>query len=396
MNPQIAPINPFSMLHRGGVFAFEIALMFVSLMPKPPSRLLLLMGGTGRMQKSISEAAESLPLVRGYIKANHGRRSLPFEDWMSHSNPNDQWWAPYDFSAVVDNLNVPVLLQGAWLDMYTNEIFAQYQRLRERGVDAALMMADTSHSGFVRSMSTMLPSTVAWFQAAFVGDQSSQAGTILGETKGSGEWQSFTGWPPQQSPLVMYLHEGAQLAERESRDSVPDSYQYDPSDPTPSIGGELLAPSVNYDNKTLVERADVLFYSSELLDVAVEIAGPISVELYCTSSLDHTDFFVRLCNVFPTGEIRTVGEAVLRINSAKHIRADDGVWLIKLNLSQSLCRFETGHRISLLICSGAHPRFARNTGTGEPLATASSLRSADQKVYHDSKHPSKVTMNKSA
>ena len=45
--------------------------------------------------------------------------------------------------------------------------------------------------------------------------------------------------------------------------------------------------------------------------------------------------------------------------------------------------FRAGHRIRLQVSSGAHPLFARNAGTGEPLATGATLRSADQEVFHD-------------
>ena len=47
--------------------------------------------------------------------------------------------------------------------------------------------------------------------------------------------------------------------------------------------------------------------------------------------------------------------------------------------------FRAGHRIRLQVSSGAHPLFARNAGTGEPLATGANLRSADQEILHDAR-----------
>jgi len=46
----------------------------------------------------------------------------------------------------------------------------------------------------------------------------------------------------------------------------------------------------------------------------------------------------------------------------------------------------------LQISSGAHPRYARNTGSGEPLATATKLVPAVQEVFHDAEHPSSVIL----
>ncbi|MEE1758852.1 CocE/NonD family hydrolase C-terminal non-catalytic domain-containing protein [Streptomyces sp. SP18BB07] len=51
-------------------------------------------------------------------------------------------------------------------------------------------------------------------------------------------------------------------------------------------------------------------------------------------------------------------------------------------------RFRRGRRIRVQVSSGAFPRYARSPGTGEPLATATTLRAADQSVPHGPEHPS--------
>jgi predicted acyl esterase len=50
--------------------------------------------------------------------------------------------------------------------------------------------------------------------------------------------------------------------------------------------------------------------------------------------------------------------------------------------------FKRGHRIRLQVSSGAHPLYIRNTGTGEPLTSATALCVADQEIFHDGQHPS--------
>ena len=55
-------------------------------------------------------------------------------------------------------------------------------------------------------------------------------------------------------------------------------------------------------------------------------------------------------------------------------------------------RFRRGHRIRVQVSSGAHPRYARNTGTGEPLVSATTLVAAGQEVFHDPERPSAVTL----
>ena len=52
--------------------------------------------------------------------------------------------------------------------------------------------------------------------------------------------------------------------------------------------------------------------------------------------------------------------------------------------------FRRGHRIRLQVSGGAHPRYGRNHGTAEPLATSTRLQASDRTVLHDAQHPSAV------
>jgi predicted acyl esterase len=65
---------------------------------------------------------------------------------------------------------------------------------------------------------------------------------------------------------------------------------------------------------------------------------------------------------------------------------------VRVDLWPTAHQFRPGHRIRLQVSSGAHPRYARNTGSGEPLATATTLCTAKQGVYHDPAHPSAVLL----
>jgi predicted acyl esterase len=44
------------------------------------------------------------------------------------------------------------------------------------------------------------------------------------------------------------------------------------------------------------------------------------------------------------------------------------------------------------VTSGAHPRFIRNLGTDEPLATATKMRIANQAIFHDPDRPSGIVL----
>ena len=55
-------------------------------------------------------------------------------------------------------------------------------------------------------------------------------------------------------------------------------------------------------------------------------------------------------------------------------------------------RFKRSNRLRLQVSSGAHPLFARNTGNGVALATATKLCAADQEIWHDAAHPSTLVL----
>ncbi|HYT45630.1 MAG TPA: CocE/NonD family hydrolase C-terminal non-catalytic domain-containing protein, partial [Methylomirabilota bacterium] len=65
---------------------------------------------------------------------------------------------------------------------------------------------------------------------------------------------------------------------------------------------------------------------------------------------------------------------------------------IQINIWPIAYRFRRGQRIRIQVSSGAHPRFVRNLGTGEPLSTATKLQVAEQAIYHDPEHPSAIVL----
>jgi putative CocE/NonD family hydrolase len=200
-------------------------------------------------------------------------------------------------------------------------------------------------------------------------------------------------WPPPARSVRWHLHPGGVLHPRAPLASPPDRYRYDPSDPTPSVGGTLLARSGGpRDNRALERRSDVLVFSSSALVRDLEVVGPITAELHVRSTLEHTDFFVRLCDVEPSGKSLNLCDGLVRVTPASWRRGDAGIGVVQVALWPAAHVFRRGHRLRVQVSSGAHPRFARNLGGGEPLASAVAMHSADQEVWHDPDHPSAIVL----
>jgi uncharacterized protein len=65
-------------------------------------------------------------------------------------------------------------------------------------------------------------------------------------------------------------------------------------------------------------------------------------------------------------------------------------------MSATAYQLGAGHRLRLQVSGGAHPRFARNTGTGEPLATATRLATVDLQILHGADSPCALSLPSSS
>ena len=153
-----------------------------------------------------------------------------------------------------------------------------------------------------------------------------------------------------------------------------------------------LSGQARVDNRGLEARPDVLAYTSAPLAGDLTVMGEVTAELCVASSREHTDFFARLCDVDPTGVSLNICDRLLRVTPGVPEPQPDGTLRVRLTLWPTAHLFRRGHRLRLQVSSGAHPRYSRNTGTGEPLATATTLARAEQRVFHDPGHPSAIVL----
>jgi uncharacterized protein len=147
------------------------------------------------------------------------------------------------------------------------------------------------------------------------------------------------------------------------------------------------------DNAPLERRSDVLTYTSTPLAQPLEVLGSVRAEVYLGSNRTHTDLFVRLCEVDARGVSTNVCDALRRLSPGVPAEGPDGTRRVEVELSPIAHRFARGHRLRVQLSSGAHPRFARNPGTGSSLDAADTeLLTADQRIFHDPQRPSAVVL----
>ncbi|MEW2397297.1 CocE/NonD family hydrolase [Streptomyces sp. NPDC046862] len=336
--------------------------------------------------KRTHRAQFTLPLNQADVAAI-GRRSQYIQDILAHGR-DDAHWTEVDHRARVAEVNVPVSSVGGWYDLFLPGQLRDYRALRAAGHPARLTVGPWTHTamGVFAEAATQ---TLEFGLAHARGEQPPERPPVRLFVTGEETWRDFESWPPAgYAPQRFHLHPAAALSPGEPSESAPDGYRYDPVDPTPAVGGVRFSPGLGgrVDNASLEARADVLTYSTAVLEEDVEVVGEVEAEIWFRSSLPHADVFVRLCDVDGKGRSTNLCDGLISLTGADRItRADVRLW-------PTAHVFRRGHRVRVQVSSGAFPRYARNPGTGEPRATATTLRAADQQVFHDPAHPSAVLL----
>lgn len=380
---------------QGGSFNLEASLNWSTMMTTQAAtgmRIRSLLQ-QGRVERRLEQAYRHLPLKRA-DQAAISQTSRPFQEHILHG-PEDAHWQSIDYSAQIGEVAAPMYLIGGWYDLFLYWQLKDYQALRAAGRQPYLLVGPWTHTS-PDGNRVQLHESLTWLRAHVKGDRNAlREAPVRLFVMGANAWRDFADWPPPARPEHWYLQPGGALAPTLPPTSEPDRYRYDPADPTPAVGGNSLGAQIHMgpkDNRALEARSDVLVYTSAVLEQDLEIIGPVTADLYVHSSLEHTDFFARLCVVEASGKSINLCDGILRLTPGSVTPEPDGSLHISIQIWPTACRLLKGQRVRVQVSSGAHPRFVRNLGTGEPLATATKLCVADQAVYHDPEHPSAILL----
>jgi putative CocE/NonD family hydrolase len=382
--------DPRSETYPGDGLALELALAWAQIASVQELRF-------GRLRpllrrRQFLRALDSWPLAQA--DRHLLGETVPFyQEWLARSSPDDPYWAPRVFSGDVAKVEATVDLVGGWYDSFLPGQLRDFRRLRDAGRPVHLTVGPWTH-----------------FSLGLIGEATRRAILVLrshlvhgagmpDETPvrvyvtGAGEWRDLSDWPPRGvDEQRWHLQPAGALAPTPPGPSEPDAYRYDPANPTPALGGPVFGRP-RRDNAPLERRSDVLTYTSTPLAQPLEVLGSVRAEVYLGSNRTHTDLFVRLCEVDARGVSTNVCDALRRLSPGVPAEGPDGTRRVEVELSPIAHRFARGHRLRVQLSSGAHPRFARNPGTGSSLDAADTeLLTADQRIFHDPQRPSAVVL----
>jgi len=340
-----------------------------------------------------------------------------YRDWVAHET-DDAYWKPWKISDHYGRMKIKALHAGGWHDIFLRGSIDNYIGMRrgsQAGAEQRLMVgpwahAATSPEGKIgevtfgkQAVLDMDGTVLRWSDYALKGTRNEYATGapvrifVLGENA----WRDEREFPLARArETSYYLHKGL-LTRTPPDNQAPETYEYDPANPVPTIGGRLCC-GVQYapgpaDQRGNEGRPDILIFSTPPLERDVEVTGWIRVVLYAASSAVDTDFTALLADVDSSGFARLLTDGIVRAryrNSTARVEPIEPgkVYKYDIDLWATSNLFKAGHRIRLYVSSSNFPRFDRNLNTGEAALGATRIVKARQTVYHDRQRPSALVL----
>jgi putative CocE/NonD family hydrolase len=383
----------------------------------------------GAPEPDWSEALWHLPMSEMY--QHYGGPKGAFNE-MAMRGPDDSAW--YDGALYNDGEDyaVPTLWVSSWYDLSTGPNLDIVEHIKHNASDPAvrdsqyIIVAPTPHCAMYRLRNPLIVGernmgdadfqfdrTLWDFLDSYVKDDDNGFGQNESKVRyfamGANEWRSDEVWPPRKAESTAYYlssESGANsllgdgLLDAILPDEEPDSdlIVYDPSNPVPSLGGNLWGASAgSFDNRQIEMRDDVLIYTTSAFDTAFEVAGKIEIILYVSSDAQDTDFTVKLLDVDPDGRAMNIDETIQRVRYRegydREVMMEQGeVYELRVSSMTTSNVFLSGHSLRIEVSSSNFPRFQRNLNTGGNNFTESRSVIARNRVHHSANYPSRIVL----
>ena len=359
-----------------------------------------------------------------------------YDRWLAELE-NDDFWRRISWAHRLKDIDIPVFSLGSWHDLVpggTTELFAgmcerapsdktrKSQKLLMGPWVHGQLASDVVSELYMGLSSTALLSDlpglhIRWFDHWLKGKDTGfmNEPPVRIFVMGDNVWRSENEWPLARTKWTnYYLHSSGRANTRDGDgmlDASPpaaaepfDAYLYDPRNPVPTVGGPTLLPGTMIganagpkEQSRVESRADVLVYTTAVLESDVEVTGPLKATLYARTTAPDTDWTVKLVDVHPDGRAYSVMDGIVRARyrsgpSHPELLEPGKVYEYQIDLQATSQVFKKGHRIRVQVSSSNFPCYPRNPNTGRPIATETELVPAMQTVLHDADHPSHIRL----
>ncbi len=253
-----------------------------------------------------------------------------FRDGFDHPLGTEPFWDDKrHFVRFEDMAKIPpVLLFCGWYDFFNAESCTHdWKAMKKLNDDCRMVIGPYTHWHVQAMQPKLWRSLLDFFDRHLLGDPAARElpsvdAFAMGHDMG---WMQMADWPPpdarERTFRMIRGEDGGpnELVERrdgtaESSEESEASYIYDPSYPTPQVGGATFNPACcgRWPQNAIEARADVLIFSSEPLQRPMLIAGEIKIHLEVVSNVEGTDYVARACQVTKDGESSNLADGIVR------------------------------------------------------------------------------------
>ncbi len=377
------------------------------------------------------------PLSKTQSPQYFNHRSYIWNEYLAHDT-YDNYWQKRNIRPYLSNITIPTLVVGGWFD--AEDLFGSlhiYEAIENQSPENKnyLVMGPWTHGAWSRNEwehfgtydfgmnvnDYFQDSLQTKFFNYFLKDKGNfDASEATVYETGSNKWRHFNQWPPANSVKEdLYFAANKSLSgEKESSPKDFDQYVSDPANPVPYtsvVAGKRNNGYMVEDQRFAVNRSDVLAYESPVLKKDITIAGKISADLFVSLSTTDADFVVKLIDVIPPGEIKETDAKNDAVSGdfQQMVRAEimrgkfrnsyekpqpfipGKISEVRINLNYVCHTFKKGHRIMVQVQSSWFPLVDINPQKflRIPDATEKDFQKSLIHIYHDEKHPSKITIS---
>ncbi len=414
MVPITATMSPYRILYERGVLNYSLALDWSIMVD-------------GKINNSTTEYNWFRPVTAPLNEIDDVlyKDNAPYDSWLDHPTP-DNYWSKIDLFAKGTRCNIPTLFIGGWYDIFAKSTLDEFVKVTAGGggkaKDSVLIMGPWSHSlrkqtgeinfGSGAGFEMIFQAMFTWLQK-YLGEEGENIPDppkIMLFVMGENKWRMEGEWPLARTRFKkMYFHSDNKNESPNSSgaltwfapgDEKYHEFYFDPKYPVPTVGGNFYPPQYAgpKNQSALEKREDVLIFTSEPLKEEMEITGPISVTLYASTSAKDTDFTAKLVSVERDGRAINLVDGIVRARYGKAVKnppsfVEPGeVVKYTIDLWATSYLFSKGQRLRVEISSSNFPRFDVNRNTGGNFATDNNYVIAHQKIYHNGKYPSHITL----
>ncbi|TVQ43627.1 MAG: CocE/NonD family hydrolase [Gammaproteobacteria bacterium] len=359
-------------------------------------------------------AVNHLPLVT--LAEQLGFDVPHFQDWLAHPSYDD-YWRPLNLEARANEMSVPALNIGGWYDVFLRSTLGSFQTMQSEAATAdaragqRLLIGPWNHAwnqgsqvGDLEfgesSLIAVEPLLLAWFDHWLRDGPAPEGAPVTLFVMGENVWREEQEWPLARTVYTpYYLHADGRLSEAPAEAPGQLEYRYDPADPVPTLGGNIMEPSLRgpREQSPLDTRTDILRFETAVFEAPMEITGPVRAVLHASSSAPDTDFMAKLVVVRADGTAYNLVDGVLRARYRDGFESPEliepgEVYAYDIDLWATSYLLSPGERLRLDVTSSNFPRLARNLNTGAPFATTSDFVVAEQTLHLGGEHPSRLIL----